>query len=206
MSLAVLGFVCTTAGAAVITAYTVANYRLREKGTGAVWWGGWFLGALGMSLTGCGWGVLALAGPHYDIPVLRIVGVVLSVLAGLLYLASAIHVGRLRARKHFSLRLYTDGIYRFVRHPQALALCGLAVGVGLTSLSRPYLWSLPLLAGFWVAYTYFEERFELIPAYGSQYKEYSRATGRLLPSLRTLYDFALERLYTRMRFRIVRDR
>jgi protein-S-isoprenylcysteine O-methyltransferase Ste14 len=188
-----IGFVCTSFGAVVMTVYTLSNYRLRGKGAAAVWWGGWILGALGMTLTGVGWGILALAGPHYDIPVLRAAGVVLSILAGLLYFASAVHVGRLRAKRSFSLNLHTEGIYRLIRHPQALALCLLAVGVGLASLSRPYLWCLPLLAGFWVAYTYFEERFELIPAYGTEYREYIRSTGRLLPSARTVRDLFLRR-------------
>ncbi len=188
-----IGFLCTATGAAVITAYTVANYRLREKGAAAVWWGGWVLGAAGMSLTGIGWGVLALAGPHYNILGLRLAGIVLSLLAAVLYFASAVHVGRLRARRRFSLGLHTEGIYRLVRHPQALALCVLAIGVGLVTLSRPYLWALPLIAGFWVAYTYFEERFELIPAYGEQYEQYIRSTGRLIPSLRSLRQFLFRR-------------
>ena len=188
-----IGFYCTAIGAAVIVAYTVSNYRLRRKGVSAVWWGGWVLGAAGMSLTGIGWGILALAGPHYDVPGLRPTGVVLSLLAGLLYFASAARVGRLRSRNRFNLRLQTEGIYRLVRHPQALALCVLAVGIGLATLSQPYLWALPLIAGFWVAYTYFEERFELIPAYGEQYIRYIRSTGRLFPSLRSLRQMLPER-------------
>lgn len=188
-----IGFFCTAIGAAVIVAYTVANYRLRRNGVSAVWWGGWLLGASGMSLTGIGWGILALAGPHYAIRGLRPAGIVISLLAGLLYFLSAARVGRLRARNSFSLGLQTGGIYRFVRHPQALALCVLAVGVGLATLSQPYLRALPLIAGFWVAYTYFEERFELIPAYGEQYLRYIRSTGRLLPSFRSLRELLLNR-------------
>ncbi len=188
-----MGLGCSLAGAAIITVYTIANYILRRKGTAAVWWGGWVLGATGMVLTGSGWGLLAIAGPHYRIPVLRLVGLTLSAIAGLLYFAGAVHVGRLRARKTFTLHLNTTGIYRFVRHPQALGLCVLAIGVGLVSLSRPYLWAMPVLAGYWVAYTYFEERFELLPAYGDQYRTYMRSTGRLLPSLRLLFQFVSRR-------------
>jgi protein-S-isoprenylcysteine O-methyltransferase Ste14 len=187
-----IGSLCTAVGAAVIVSYTISNYRLRRKGEAAVWWGGWVLGAVGMSLTGLGWGILALVGPHYDIPALRPAGVIISIFAGLLYFLSAARVGRLRARKRFNLGLRTDGIYRLVRHPQALALCVLAVGIGLATLSQPYLRALPLIAGFWIAYTYFEERFELIPAYGEQYQRYIRTTGRLLPSVCSLRQFLQE--------------
>jgi protein-S-isoprenylcysteine O-methyltransferase Ste14 len=180
------GVLCATAGAVVITFYTVTNFRLRKKGREAVWWGGWALGSLGMILTGVGWGLLALAGPHYDVFGLRITGLVLSAGAGVLYFAGAAHVGRLRSKKSFTLVLNTRGVYRFVRHPQALALCMLAAGVGLTSLSVPYLIALPVLAGYWIVYTYLEEHFELLPAYGEQYRRYTLSTGRLLPNWRDL--------------------
>jgi protein-S-isoprenylcysteine O-methyltransferase Ste14 len=84
--------------------------------------------------------------------------------------------------KNFSLQLNTHGIYSYLRHPQALALCLLAVGIGLTTLSRPFLWTLPLWILYWVAYTFFEEHFELIPAYGEEYLLYRQRTPRLLPS------------------------
>jgi protein-S-isoprenylcysteine O-methyltransferase Ste14 len=137
-----------------------------------------------MILTGVGWALLSLAGPHYNIPPLRIAGLAVAGLGGFLYFYSAASVGRLRSRAHYSLSLHTDGIYRFVRHPQALALCLVAVGAGLATLSRPFLWCLPIWVGFWVAYTFFEERFELIPAYGEPYYRYRKAAGRLLPTMR----------------------
>ena len=188
MDLTLIGLAATAGGSAVITTYIRANFRLRRKGTAAAWWGGLVLGNLGMLLTGAGWTILAFSGPYYNLPALRIVGVVIALLGGWLYLAGAMHVGRMRSRRQFSLNLHTEGIYRMIRHPQALALCLLAVGIGLASLSKPFIWSLPLIAGFWVAYTYLEERFELIPAYGEEYERYIRSTGRLFPSLQVLRE------------------
>jgi protein-S-isoprenylcysteine O-methyltransferase Ste14 len=183
MNLAWMGFGCAVVGAGVMTLYTVANYRLRHNGAGAVWLGGWILGAIGMTLTGVGWALLSLAGPHYNIPPLRIAGLVAGGLGGFLYFYSAASVGRLRSRARYTLSLHTEGIYRFVRHPQALALCLVAAGAGLATLSRPFLWCLPIWLGFWVAYTFFEERFELIPAYGEVYYRYRETAGRLFPSM-----------------------
>jgi len=77
----------------------------------------------------------------------------------------------------------TSGIYNRVRHPQALALCVLAMGLALLSGSLPYLITLPLWIGFWTAYTYLEEKCELIPAFGEQYQRYREETPRILPRL-----------------------
>ena len=99
---------------------------------------------------------------------------------------SARWVGRLRALKHYDLELRVDGIYRLTRHPQALALCLLAVSVALVSLSRDYLFTLPLWVARWVVYTYIEERLELIPTYGDAYLRYRSTTPRILPTLRSL--------------------
>jgi protein-S-isoprenylcysteine O-methyltransferase Ste14 len=202
MSLAAAGFVCSTLGAGVIVAYTMVNYRLRRRGAGAVWLGGWLLGALGMTFTGLGWVLLAASGPHFDAPAARCAGALLAVAAAVLYLRSAVDVGRLRSRARYTLALHTEGIYRLVRHPQALALCLLAVGIGLASLSRPFLLLLPLWILYWVGYTYFEERFELLPAYGADYEHYRRTTGRLLPLPRSVAEaFAAARDALRRRRR-----
>jgi protein-S-isoprenylcysteine O-methyltransferase Ste14 len=101
-----------------------------------------------------------------------------------LYLCAMFYVGRLRKPKSFSLTLSSEGPYRHVRHPQALALCGLTLGLGLTTLSKPLLFGLPIWIGFWVLYAYMEERFDLIPSYGSRYQQYCRSTPRLFPALK----------------------
>jgi protein-S-isoprenylcysteine O-methyltransferase Ste14 len=188
-----MGLVCALVGAVVITGYTILNARLRRRGASAAWLGGWIVGGIGMTLMGVGWGLLAAAGPHLSVPVLQYVGVAVSGAAGCVYLTAAAHVGRLRSRGRYSLDLHTEGIYRLVRHPQALALCILAVGVGLATLSRPYIATLPLWVAFWVAYAYFEERFELIPSYGDRYQRYMRTTSRLVPSFRSLRALASPR-------------
>jgi protein-S-isoprenylcysteine O-methyltransferase Ste14 len=188
-----LGLVCALAGAVVMTGYTILNARFRRRGASAAWLGGWIVASIGMTLMGVGWGLLAAAGPHVHVPVLQYVGVAVIGAAGCVYVTAAAHVGRLRSRGRYSLDLHTEGIYRLVRHPQALALCILAVGVGLATLSRAYIVTLPLWVAFWVAYTHFEERFELIPAYGDQYGRYMRTTSRLVPSLRSLRALASPR-------------
>jgi protein-S-isoprenylcysteine O-methyltransferase Ste14 len=38
--------------------------------------------------------------------------------------------------------------------------------------------------GFWIAYTYLEERNELIPTFGDEYRRYREEVPRLIPRLR----------------------
>ena len=130
----------------------------------------------------CGWGLLCVAQPAWRAPWLQIPGGAACVLALAIYAVSARHVGRLRGPARYSLDLETSGIYDRVRHPQALALCVLAVGLALLSGSLPYLITLPLWIGFWTAYTYLEEKCELIPAFGEQYLRYREQTPRISPA------------------------
>jgi protein-S-isoprenylcysteine O-methyltransferase Ste14 len=192
MTLAWTGFALTAGGALVITLYTLANFRWRRLGPNAAWRGGWIMGGAGMSLTAAGWALLALSGPRFDLPPLRLLGAALSLLATAVYCLAACRVGRLRPLERYSLRLHTGGIYKLVRHPQALALCVLAAGVGLATLSQPFLLGLPLSGGFWVAYTYIEEHFELLPAFGGDYRRYALETPRILPTFKSLKAFHAE--------------
>lgn len=82
--------------------------------------------------------------------------------------------------------LHTGGIYALVRHPQALSLILLAVGSACASGSVPFFLSLPAWVGFWISYTYLEERNELLPAFGDEYRHYIRSTPRVLPRMRSL--------------------
>jgi protein-S-isoprenylcysteine O-methyltransferase Ste14 len=68
-----------------------------------------------------------------------------------------------------------------VRHPQALSLCVLVVGLVLLSGSLPILVTAPLWIAFWVFYTYLEESWELLPTFGEAYRRYRTSTPRLLP-------------------------
>ncbi|MBI4603134.1 MAG: hypothetical protein HY721_14340 [Planctomycetes bacterium] len=177
------GLALGLSGAGLIALYTVANQRARRKGARAAWRVGWMLGACGMAGMFGGWGLLCLAGPHLDGAALRASGAAALLGALGIYGCGARRVGRWRAPSRYMLELQTRGIYARVRHPQALALCLAAAGAGLATGSVPYLLTLPLWIGFWVAYTYLEERFELIPAFGERYLRYRERVPRLLPRL-----------------------
>jgi protein-S-isoprenylcysteine O-methyltransferase Ste14 len=178
-----LGCAIGLVGAFVIAAYTRLNSRMRAKGARAHWAVGALTGSIGMASMFCGWALLGLAEPVFWTPWLQIPGDAACVLALAVYAISARQVGRLRGPTHYSLDLKTSGIYNRVRHPQALALCILAVGWALLSGSLPYLITLPLWIGFWTAYTYLEEKYELIPAFGEKYLRYRNETPRILPRL-----------------------
>ncbi len=168
-------------GALVIAAYTRINAWLRAKGACAHWAVGALVACVGMGSMFSGWGLLCVAAPARRMLWLQVPGGAVCALALAIYAAGARQVGRLGRLTHYSLDLETRGIYHRVRHPQALALCVLAAGLAPVSGSLPYLLTLPLWLGFWVAYTYLEEQYELIPAYGEQYLRYREATPRILP-------------------------
>lgn len=178
-----LGLVLGVLGACVIAAYIPINSRMRRQGARAHWTVGALIAAVGMGSMFCGWALLCLAEPAWRTMWLQIPGGV-TCLAGLaIYAVSSRHVGRLRGPVRYTLDLETSGIYCRVRHPQALALCVLAAGLALLSGSLAYLVTLPLWIGFWIAYTYLEERYELIPAFGDQYLRYRLETPRIFPRL-----------------------
>ena len=174
----VLGFLLGMVGAAVIALYVLVNHRSRARGGRAHWTAGWLLALPGMAVMGCGWGVLCLAEPRVQLPGGRAAGAILCSLAAGLYAASAAHVGRWRRPSNYSLDLRTTGVYAHVRHPQALALCLLALGLAAVTGSVPFLLTLPVWLGFWTGYTYLEEHWELLPTYGEDYRRYRGGGGR----------------------------
>lgn len=182
--LSITGVLLSLAGAGTVVLYTKVNRGAREKGVHAHWVVGWFFGAIGMAVLSTGWTCLCFARPRLGWPFLPLPGAILCAAAAAIYGASARRVGRWRAPSRYSLELYTGGIYSRVRHPQALALCVLAAGIGLVSGSIPYLVTLPLWIAFWTAYTYLEERNELIPAFGAEYQRYAERTPRIWPRWR----------------------
>ena len=184
MDPALIGIFWFGGGAIFLTCYTISNHPLRKLGKDICWLAGGILGGSGMVSFIMAWVFLAAAGPYYHFPLLQMLGGVLFVSALVLYLCAMFYVGRLRQPKNFSLTLSSEGPYRHVRHPQALALCGLTLGLGLTTLSKPLLFGLPIWIGFWVLYAYMEERFDLIPSYGSRYQQYCRSTPRLFPAFK----------------------
>jgi protein-S-isoprenylcysteine O-methyltransferase Ste14 len=178
-----VGCILGILGASTIAAYTVYNGKARDRGARAHWAGGLLLAILGMSLAGASWTVLALSEPEFGPLWIRTPGAILCGASLAVYGLSARSVGRWRSPTRYSLGLRTEGIYSRVRHPQALSLILLVLGLPLVSRSLPSLLSAPLWVLYWIAYTYLEERFELLPAFGEEYRRYSQATPRLIPRL-----------------------
>ncbi len=166
----------------------------RRSGKRAHFLLGFALNGIGMLLIGAGWARLALLPPKLDFPFLTWLGVAAVVLGGALYVVSASRVGRLRALSRYSIDLDVSGVYSIVRHPQALALSLLAVGLGGLSQSLPYLVLLPLWIALWYLYCWIEEALELRPVFGNRYREYARATPRMFPSHGSLAAGTVERV------------
>jgi protein-S-isoprenylcysteine O-methyltransferase Ste14 len=78
--------------------------------------------------------------------------------------------------------LVRTGPYRFVRHP---IYSGILLALIGTSLCRRNLWGFAgvvlMWLGFWIK-SRFEERF-MVETFGSQYEDYRRTTGALIPRL-----------------------
>jgi protein-S-isoprenylcysteine O-methyltransferase Ste14 len=180
---ALTGFLSSFGGILTIAVYTRINGVCRKRGIRSHWGVGLVLGTLGMALVLGGWALLCLARPAVSLGVVHIAGIAISLAAGSFYSVGAWRVGRWRRPSKYSFDLKTDGIYARIRHPQALALCVMPIGLGLMSGSIPFLVTLPLWVGFWAAYTYLEEVNELIPAYGEKYLRYREMTPRLIPRL-----------------------
>jgi protein-S-isoprenylcysteine O-methyltransferase Ste14 len=183
MGQSLLGLSLGVGGFSILAIYTWVNGLAREWSAGAHWWIGLGVGGLGMLIMGAGWAILCLAGPHLEVSSFSPLGLLLCGAAFSLYVMSARWVGRWRAPSSYSLELQTEGIYRHVRHPQALALCILSPGLGLFTGSIPYLVTVPVWIALWTAYTYLEEKNELLPAFGDEYARYRERTPRLLPRL-----------------------
>jgi protein-S-isoprenylcysteine O-methyltransferase Ste14 len=198
MSSIPLGILWFVGGAILLIFYTITNHQLRKWSKDAFWLAGGILGCSGMAAFAVAGILLAVCGPHYHFPPLQVFGGILIVSAGLLWFWSMLYVGRLRGPRKFSLLLSMDGPYRYVRHPQALALCGLTLGLGLITLSKPLLFGFPVWAGFWVLYAHLEEQLDLIPSYGSSYLRYCHSTPRLLPFFKDWKNFLYQgRLFFR---------
>lgn len=154
--------------------------RARRSGARAHWARGFVLNGIGMILIAASWGVLAFQEPRVHSDLLRLAGLGLGVASGALY-AAARRVGRLKPPSSYSLELDTFGVYRAIRHPQALALCLVVVALAALTGSIPLMLTTPLWILGWTVYTYFEEAFELVPAFGERYLRYREQTPRLLP-------------------------
>jgi protein-S-isoprenylcysteine O-methyltransferase Ste14 len=189
-----LGVTLAVAGFGLLALNSLWSPVSRRRGKAAHWLVGFGLNGLGMALIGAGWFWLALQPPKIDWAPLPWIGFAAAAAGAGLYAASAARVGRLRALSSYSNELDVSGLYSIARHPQALALSLLAVGLGGLSQSIPFLVVLPLWVAAWYVYSWLEEALEMVPVFGDRYREYSRVTPRMFPSPQALADWILERV------------
>ena len=189
-----LGEAFAVAGFGLLALNSFCSPAARRGGKTAHWLLGFGLNGLGMSLIGAGWFWLALLPPKIDWAPLPWIGFAAVAGGTGLYFASAARVGRLRAISSYSIELDVSGLYSIARHPQALALSLLAIGVGGLSQSVPFLVVLPLRVAAWYLYSWLEEVLELVPVFGDRYREYTRVTPRMFPSPQVLADWILDRV------------
>lgn len=78
--------------------------------------------------------------------------------------------------------LVTDGIYRFIRHPQYTGFMMITLGMLLDWATLPMLIMWPVMA---VLYTRLakKEEADMLAEFGPQYRKYRRTTGMFLPKL-----------------------
>ncbi len=189
-----LGATVVVSGFGLLALNSFWSPASRRRGKTAHWLVGFGLNGLGMSLIGAGWLWLALQPPQVDLPPLPWIGFAAASAGIALYVASAARVGRLRVLSRYSNELDVSGLYSIARHPQARALSLLAVGLGGLSQSIPFLVVLPLWVAAWYVYSLLEEALEMVPVFGDRYREYSRVTPRMFPSLRVLADWIVDRV------------
>lgn len=178
-----LGAFAAVAGFGVLALNSFWSPAARRSGRRAHWLVGFGVNGLGMIGIGVGWFWLALLPPKIDWPPLPWAGLLSAVAGASLYLASASRVGRLRPLSEYSNDLQASGLYSIVRHPQALALSLLGVGLAGLSQSLSCLLLSPLWVAAWYLYSWIEETLELVPVFGDRYRKYTRVTPRMFPSL-----------------------
>jgi protein-S-isoprenylcysteine O-methyltransferase Ste14 len=189
-----IGAGAALAGFGFLALNSLCGPPARRRGKTAHWLLGFGFNGLGMVLIGAGWSWLALLPPKLEVAALPWIGLAAALAGGGLYFASASRVGRLRALSCYSNDLDVSGIYSVVRHPQALALALLGVGLGGLSQAIPCLVLLPLWVVAWYVYSWLEETLELVPVFGERYREYARATPRMVPSPEALADWIVDRV------------
>ncbi len=182
------------AGFGLLALNSLWSPAVRRRGKRAHWLVGFCVNGLGMLLIAAGSFALALLPPTIDWKPLPWIGLAAAALGAGLYLRGASRVGRLKPLSDYSNDLDVQGLYAFARHPQALAMSLLAIGLGGLSQSIPYLVLLPLLIAGWYVYSWLEEELELVPVFGDRYREYSRVTPRMFPSPEAIADRIVERM------------
>ncbi len=136
--------------------------------------------------------------PHFSfttspvIDALRPIGFVVAALGLLLFVVGAVH---LYGAKLLRRGAVTGGLYRFVRHPQYLALA--ILGLGTTLIWARFLVLVSYLAMLTLYFLLARWEEDLcVERFGESYRDYQRATGMILP--RVLGDRP-GRLFDRLR-------
>jgi protein-S-isoprenylcysteine O-methyltransferase Ste14 len=131
--------------------------------------------------------------PHMILPptlflqTVRVLGSVLFVLGFVTFMVCALQV---YLGKIFKWGIAARGLYRYIRHPQYLALGVWGVGMAILWPRFIVLATLSLMFILYVFLAEDEER-RMLKQYGESYRRYMDNTGRFLP-------WALERLFPRL--------
>jgi len=118
--------------------------------------------------------------PTMPLKIIRILGSVLFVVGSLTFIVCALQV---YLSKIFKRGIATQGIYRFVRHPQYTSL-------GIWGFGMAILWPrfivLVTLSIMFVLYYFLakDEERRMLRQYGDSYKEYMKKTGMFFPRVR----------------------
>jgi protein-S-isoprenylcysteine O-methyltransferase Ste14 len=182
------------AGFGLLALNSLCSPAVRRHGKRAHFVVGFLVNGVGMTLIVASSLWLATLAPRLDWEPLLFLGAVAAAAGAALYGASATRVGRLRPLSDYTIELDVEGFYAIVRHPQALAMSLLAIGLGGLMPSLAYLALLPILIAGWYLYSWLEEELELVPVFAERYREYSRVTPRMIPSPGALADWIVERV------------
>jgi protein-S-isoprenylcysteine O-methyltransferase Ste14 len=189
-----LGAAGALAGFGLLALNSFWSPAVRQRGKRAHFLVGFFVNGMGMTLIVASALWLAMLPPRLDWEPLVFIGAVAAAAGAALYGVSASRVGRLRPLSDYTVELDVQGLYALARHPQALAMTLLAIGLGGLMPSLPYLALLPLLITGWYLYSWLEEELELVPVFAERYREYSRVTPRMIPSPGSFADWIVERV------------
>jgi len=85
--------------------------------------------------------------------------------------------------------LYTDGIFRLVRHPHTFSAFLLLLGFILYFWSTALALSAPLWTVGLISYAALEEKFDLVLRFGEKYLEYCGNTPGLVPNRSSIKSF-----------------
>ncbi len=131
--------------------------------------------------------VLFLLSPIFDVPVIarkyfEIFGHLPARIGTLISIGGILLIAIGWAKIHKADGLVTNGIYKFIRHPQYTGIFLFTLGwlIHWPSLITLILWPVLVSAYVWLA---IQEEKELIEVYGENYIEYAKRTKRFLPYL-----------------------